>query len=353
MFLIVLIFFNLISCSYGGNSSVGTSDRIHRIAFGSCHNPNRDDTIWSLISSFNPNQLLLLGDQIYGDFNARYSYIQRATPDILITEYEKIKNSTKWNELVNHLTHSWMATYDDHDYGINNGDKTFIHRNKSLEIFSDVFYTQFNRYIHLGDEKILKDGVYSSQIFSLPIGNKVFKYKVILLDARSNKDVSGTPNGDFLGHQQWKWLEKEFLPENNLDIDMILLGSGIQVLPSHKLVEESWHEFPLQREKLLNLIYKASLNTNVFILSGDIHSAEISQANCSSIAFPTKTIFEFTSSGLSHTFKKKTGKPSKSTTLQVPQVTRGFIPEILDFFYQVIVLYLFFLFLFNRSTFFC
>lgn len=36
--------------------------------------------------------------------------------------------------------------------------------------------------------------------------------------------------------------------------NLIILGSSIQILPEHKLVEESWSEFPAARTRLLKMV---------------------------------------------------------------------------------------------------
>lgn len=64
-----------------------------------------------------------------------------------------------------------------------------------------------------------------------------------------------------------------------LAVDLILLGSSIQVLPLNKLLEESWAAFPEARQRLLQLI--ASAEVQVVLLSGDVHMAEVSRATCS------------------------------------------------------------------------
>ena len=182
----------------------------------------------------------------------------------------------------------------------------------------------------------LQNAVYTSKVFrknSLYSGDKKFSYKVILLDTRSNKDVSGSAEGDFLGEQQWKWFENE-LEESN--IDLFLIGSSIQVLPTGKLVEEGWHEFPLARARLLNLVVARARTTNVLLLSGDVHSGEILHAKCSGNGVETQHIFEATSSGLSHTFTYLLDKVTKESGEQVFAIqSRGLHFNLIYNFYQV------------------
>lgn len=155
-----------------------------------------------------------------------------------------------------------------------------------------------------------KTGVFSSHTYTFPVhqdeAKSVFRYKVLLLDTRSNKDKPGTENGDFLGEQQWRWLQYELSEQELLDVDLVLLGSGVQILPDDKLVEESWNEFPQQRERLLSQLSQLSLTKNVLMLSGDIHSAEINQMTClfeggmERQQQEERRLIELTSSGLSH-----------------------------------------------------
>jgi alkaline phosphatase D len=288
-----------------------TEDLVHRIALGSCFNPRRGHAIWSTIESYRPDQLLLLGDQIYVD--KELSWMNRKpSPMLIATEYKQVVSSSQWQSLQASISGNWMAVFDDHDYGINNGDKTFHYRNESIALFKH-FYPAFqaqlvhNRTTNSPHEvSDQKEGVFSSSSFTVPLpGAESFTYKVILLDVRSNKDPAHTANGDFLGAQQWAWLQRE-LSEDSDPVDLVLLGSPIQVLPTDKLLEESWGDFPEQRNKLLQLLAITAQRSNLLLLSGDVHSAEISQARCRTRGRDGEaevSLVELTSSGLSHTLR--------------------------------------------------
>lgn len=334
-----------------------------RIAFGSCFNPNRGDDIWELIAQFAPNQLLLLGDQIYADFHPKTGFWQKSTPEIIRKEYEKFFKLPGWKSLVEKLSHGWISTYDDHDYGNNNADKTWKYRKEAMDAFREFNKDHFTPVPFLDENgQEIFDGVYSSKDFIVPTpeGNE-FRYTVILLDSRSNKDPKGTTNGDFLGSRQWEWLTSE-LDRASKTSNLILLGSSIQVIPNEKLLEETWNEFPAARQRLLELITKISLRTNIFLLSGDIHSAELSQTTCyatlrgpdSETVVVPRRLMEFTSSGLSHTFVNrmdvqkihdvaKLKKSQRQSTTQVPYTnylpsliySRGYLSDVLFNVYQI------------------
>lgn len=256
----------------------------HRIMVGSCSNPNRGGEIFTLIQDQHPDQLIFLGDQIYADREITWQP-RKGTPELIAREYVLLTALPEWQALLASVDHKWMAVYDDHDYGNNNGDRTFAHRNVSIDLFRQFASHQPHQ----------PDGVYSAHTVSVSAN---FKYKVILLDTRSNKDPEGTPEGDFLGPTQWAWLVDQLSPEALQGISLVFLASPIQVLSDDKLFEESWAEFPTQRDNLLKRVVNLSKTggPKVFLLSGDVHSAEISQAICGDVM-----VTELTSSGLSHT----------------------------------------------------
>ena len=74
---------------------------------------------------------------------------------------------------------------------------------------------------------------------------------------------------------------------------MRLLASGIQVLPTQHCYEK-WANFPLQRERLLDLIRDSGAN-GVVLVSGDRHLAEISRLPAQRVGYP---VYEITTSGL-------------------------------------------------------
>jgi alkaline phosphatase D len=93
--------------------------------------------------------------------------------------------------------------------------------------------------------------VYGAYTFG-PAGKRV---KVILLDVRYNPDDTAAPDRDILGEEQWQWFERE-LRESDAQINVV--GSGIQVLPRDKPVQEKWANFPrslARLEKTLQLSY--------------------------------------------------------------------------------------------------
>lgn len=125
----------------------------------------------------------------------------------------------------------------------------------------------------------MRGGVYFSSTANLLEGSGSFIVKSIFTDTRYFKNRADTESSDILGELQWKWLEEEL---NDETADIIFFVSSIQLLPTQKIVEESWSEYPYSRDRVLRLINKSPC-ANVIILSGDVHMAEVSQV-CKIIA---------------------------------------------------------------------
>lgn len=198
-----------------------------------------------------------------------------------------------WQDLVTSIggMDNVIATYDDHDFGKDNADSSYMHRSATLQLFKKYFRS---------DVSEDTDGAYTSKTIRLEKDGRELNVKVIMLDTRYHKTKE---SHNYLGADQWSWLEAQLNVASKSDEDdIILLVSSIQVIPDDKFLEETWgYEMPSQREKLLNLIL--NVDKKVILLSGDVHYAEISQAVCSSTPGKrTKNLVEITSSGISHTF---------------------------------------------------
>lgn len=107
-----------------------------------------------------------------------------------------------------------IGVWDDHDYGCNNGDKTFVKKDQVREIFLDFIGEPKD-----SERRLEKGtGIYQDYI----INENGIKVHVILLDIRYDFDRS---TNNRLGWRQYEWLDK-ILGQNN-DSDITIIGSGI------------------------------------------------------------------------------------------------------------------------------
>lgn len=258
---------------------------LHTIAFGSCSKQDEPQPMWTYILQNNPDVWLWVGDNIYGDSD---------NPAVLESKYKQQLGRTEYQELLQ--TTPVFGIWDDHDYGKNDGDKTFPIKQRSKELMMDFLQVPDSHEVHQ------REGAYQAYI----CGKQDRKVKIILLDARyfrdtlsrqSSGDRAYIPNqrGDILGEAQWVWLEREL---SNSDAQIHLIASGIQVIPMDH-VYEKWANFPSARQRLFDLLARTQPNNAIF-LSGDRHFAEISRIQLNGLDGP---LYDITSSGLTHSYK--------------------------------------------------
>ncbi len=247
--------------------------------------------MWTEIAGQKPQLCILLGDNIYGD-----------THDMnwMRAQYEQQKGLPGYQALMRQCP--IVGTWDDHDYGKNDGGKFYSRKKESKEEFMRFFD------ISADDPIRTHEGVYSVHTFG-PKGKRV---KVVMLDMRYFRDTTirsaipghrydPNPDGDIRGETQWAWLEKEL---KNSDANIHLIGSSIQFI-SNDHFWEKWGNFPKARQRMLDLLVKCKPK-NVFVLSGDRHIAEISRMDVSGLPKP---LYDITSSGLTHTWNLKGEMP--------------------------------------------
>jgi len=285
--IIVLAFFTVLSCKTTSKSSEKATDSKQLIkennadfvlAFGSCNKPDQTNLLWDDIARLNPDVWLWGGDIIYADTEDM---------DKMEADYNLQKKQKGYANLLKET--KVLGTWDDHDFGANDAGLEYPKKEKSQELLLDFLGVDKNSL------RRKREGVYHSELIETAKGS----VKVILLDTRyfrtsiSKKSVNGDQeNRTILGEQQWAWLESE-LVNSSAEFNIIL--SSVQVI-AEKHPYEKWANFPLEREKLLNLIVSSKAN-NVILLSGDRHISEFSKEEVSGLTYP---LIDFTSSGMTH-----------------------------------------------------
>ena len=101
-----------------------------RIAFGSCPKwqDDRIQPIWPWVSHYEPDIFFWIGDNIYGD---------TLDPDILREEYRRQREIAGLQPLI-HNTSS-LAVWDDHDFGLNNHDRTNPIKEGAYDVFLEYW----------------------------------------------------------------------------------------------------------------------------------------------------------------------------------------------------------------------
>lgn len=261
-----------------------------RIAFGSCAHQDRPQPIWDAVLGYRPELFIFAGDNVYGDVtSAEMTELKAAYARArAIPGYAAIRESTRV-----------LATWDDHDYGANDGGADFPHRAAAQALFLDFWD------IPDDDPRAGRPGIYHAQTFG-PEGMRV---QVILLDTRYFRsplkptDRRGAPGRErwqpdpdpaktMLGAAQWAWLREQL----QQPAELRLIVSSIQVLAEGHGWEH-WGNLPLERARLLGLIAETGANGVVF-LSGDRHIGALYRLS-EGTPYP---LHEVTASGINMTY---------------------------------------------------
>lgn len=264
-----------------------------RIGFGSCLHQNKPQPIWRSVIGAKPDVFVMLGDNVYGDVKSddlrelKAAYATQAAHP----EFGKAVSAFPM-----------LATWDDHDYGKNDGGADFKHRDAARDVFN-AFWKGSGSLVGAP-----ANALYNARMFG-PEGKRV---QLILLDTRSArspltrkpKDAPGkgkySPDPDgaktMLGATQWVWLANEL----KKPADLRIIASSIQVLADGHAWER-WGNLTTERQRLFDLIKREKASGVVF-LSGDRHRASIYR-NGGAGPYP---LYEITSSSLNFPFADPT-----------------------------------------------
>lgn len=269
-----------------GRASVGVS----RISFGSCNNAFANNQLWDEVIDASPEAWIWGGDIVYADSDQ---------PEQIRMHYNKQLSNPLYSEILESIP--VYGTWDDHDYGLNDGGREFSIKSESQQLFLDFLQVESN------DPRRQREGVYTSHMLHSEGKN----IEIVILDTRyfrselakgengNRYGETNDPSATMLGDAQWIWLTDQL---NNSNADLLVLVSSIQVISSEHGFEK-WQNMPQERTRLLDVI--AQTKVPVILLSGDRHISEISLQQWNG-----KEIIDFTSSGLTHSYADFKGEPN-------------------------------------------
>lgn len=259
------------------------------VAFASCLKEKKPAPIFDHVLASRPDVMVMLGDNVYVDLPDRPV---RASD--FRDKYDTLAAQPYWQELTAAVP--VLATWDDHDYGLNDAGSGWHLKETAKQEFMRFFNVPIDAAMRS------REGIYSQAIFGEP-GRRV---QIILLDTRtfrgklSKKVASGLRKGgpyrpskdtrrELLGETQWQWLA-EALDE---PAEVRIIASSIQVV-AREHGWECWGNFPHELDRLYRTIRMTNAK-GVVMVSGDRHLAEISRDTDPAAAYP---IWDVTSSGL-------------------------------------------------------
>lgn len=262
------------------------------VALGSCTYINETEldrpgkgygsgySIFESINSKNPDIMIWGGDNIYlreADWDSKTGILHRYTHSRSIKEMQPLLAKTQN-----------FAIWDDHDFGPNDGDRSFYNKNLTLEAFKDFWA---NKSYRMNPEQ--NEGNYSTFNW----GDAQF----FLLDNRFFKSPNDRKTGTrtILGDTQLEWLI-DALSSSNASFKIIYIGG--QVITSAARFE-NYATYPEEKEKMLKEIENNKIK-GVLFLSGDRHFTELSKLERNG----TYPLYDWTvsplTSGVSESYKE-------------------------------------------------
>lgn len=196
-----------------------------------------------------PDLMLWLGDNTYyreADWGTKTGMIYRNTHTRSIPELQPLLAST----------HHY-ATWDDHDYGPNDHNRTFTHKNEALETFK-MFWAN-PTYGFMDEDCAVTQWTWGDVDF-------------YMLDDRWFRSANRLKidNPDYFGKKQVDWLIESLKTSRS---NFKVIANGGQILNPAK-VHENYANYEKERAYLLKRLEEENI-WGVFFLSGDRHHTEL------------------------------------------------------------------------------
>lgn len=215
-----------------------------------------DSTIFETMAKTPAAFMLWLGDNWYTrevDYMSEWGLYYRASHDRSLPVLRNF-----WKAMPHY------AIWDDHDYGPDDEDGSYILKSESRKLFMSYWcnpsYGQ--------DGKGIYTKVSYSDVDVFLTDDRYFRSSDNLMDS-----INGKPNMDkhFLGTAQLKWLENA-LTTSDATFKIIAIGS--QVLNHLNKAAESMRYFTAEFNELMQFLNDQKINGVIF-LTGDRHHSEI------------------------------------------------------------------------------
>ncbi|EDO05412.2 PhoD-like (alkaline) phosphatase family protein [Babesia bovis T2Bo] len=296
------------------------NEPLNKLGFGSCQKLElHPQKIWNSIVRYKPDMFLFTGDIVYAANGC-------CEPHCLKKEYDELIASKDYRDFAASFKYI-DGMYDDHDFGVNDGHKTYAYREHSQKYLLDFFNKPEDHY------RRKRKGAYFSMLFSDP-DNPKHKVKLIVLDVRYHRECyyycacdtckwlrihtnkfatirlinyffgfGCNHPGDTLGAEQWKWLQGQL---HGSTAEAHIIVSSFQIFTRFPLTE-SWGLLPLAKDRLVDLLLTTKPKNPIF-LSGDVHYGELNEKD---------GVVEVTSSSLTHSFLEHGTSPYRPFAISI------------------------------------
>ena len=238
--------------------------------------------IFNTIAQSDPDLMLWLGDNVY------FREVDWGSKSGMHHRYSHMRKLPELQQLLGACPH--VAIWDDHDYGPNDADGSWIHKDWAAEAFRN-FWPNPSQGLHDADGKGITSGFSFMDVDVFLMDNRTF---------RVNPD-NLTRASQMIGSTQLDWLISA-LQFSQAPFKLVAIGGQVV---SDFAEYENMARFEEERNELLRRIDEEDIQGVVF-LTGDRHSSELSQ-----LTLPGgRTVLDFTCSALTSGAYDHSGEPN-------------------------------------------
>ena len=109
---------------------LASSTELTRIGFGLCLVQGRPQAIWSAVIAARPQLFLMMGDNVYGDFDTKDGAR-------LAAAYGQVARDADLTRAAASMP--MLAIWDDHIFGLNDGGSEFAHKGVAVRMFASFW----------------------------------------------------------------------------------------------------------------------------------------------------------------------------------------------------------------------
>ena len=256
------------SCYYDNDTTYDRPDRWYADTLAYTRPYGGSTEIFHAIREAQPDAMLWLGDNVY------LREVDWWSPKGIAYRYAHSRAEPDLQPLLATTAH--YATWDDHDYGPNDSDRSYVHKDAALEVFQRFW---------------------PNPSYGMPGVPGVFTQfewgdaEVFLLDDRWHRAPNNAPGeGPYLGPEQMQWL-LDALTASRATFKIV--ANGGQLINPSEVFENYANVASGERETFLGELRQRQIDGLVFV-AGDRHHTELIRLDREG----TYPLFEFTSSPL-------------------------------------------------------
>ena len=219
-----------------------------RVVFASCAETGSSSPVFTAMRQLEPDLFVHMGDLHYEDIGI-------ADPSRFRRAYDAVLSSPTHSALLRSVPIAY--TWDDHDFGPNNADRTSRGRLAALRMYRSVVP---HYPIDGGDDSPI------SQAFT------VGRVRFVMTDVRSMRDPRRVPEAQrgMLGASQVAWLTAQFDAAASAPL-VVWVNTVPWITKGNERSKEGWAPYARERRQIADVIARTGLTSRLVMLSGDAH----------------------------------------------------------------------------------